>query len=108
MNRAGLEPGERTEFLLRSAEAGERLGGPGSEDLPGLGQATARTRSCDEPLAGCSLEEAQMLARTRLADADLCGSGGHALLTADLDEEAHPRGVPELPEGARCRHTRYR
>jgi len=106
MNRSGPETRQRTEFLFRSAEAGERLSGPGGQNLTRLGQATAATRSLDKPLAGRSLEEAQVLARARLANADLRGSGRDASLASDLDEEAHPRGVPELPEGARCSHTR--
>ena len=108
VDRAGLQAGERAEFFLRGAQAGERLCGAGGEDLPGFGQAAATAGSLDQPLAGGSLEQAQVLARARLADSDRGGSGGDASLPLDLDEQAHPRRVPELAEGARRRHTGYR
>ena len=46
------------------------------------------------------LEQAQMLARGRLTDADRAGCGGHRALPVDLDEQTEPGGVPE--ERERC------
>src|SRR5205823_13297860 len=105
---AGLQACDRTELLSCRSQAGERLGRAGSEHVPGLGEATATTRALDQPLTGGGFEQAQVLARAGLADADRCGRGGDASLPLDLDEKAHPGRVPELVQCARRAHIRYR
>ena len=96
MDRPGLQPCECIELLFAGAEAGECLGGAGGEDLPGLGQVTAAAAAFDESLSGCGLEQAEMLARARLADPDRGGRGRDAALALDLDQQAHASRVPEL------------
>ena len=108
MDGAGLQAGDRTKFLLGGAETGERLGGAGGEHVAGVGEAAAAAGALDQPLAGGRLEQSQMLACTRLVDADLGGGGGDASLPLDFDQEAHPCGVPELAQGACPSHVRYR
>src|SRR5439155_22112812 len=87
---AGLEAGERAEFLLGGPEAGERLGRTPREDTSRVGQAAAAPGPLDQPLAGGRLEQAQVLAGARLADPDRGRCGGDAALPLDLDEQAHP------------------
>jgi len=108
VDRARLQSGERTELLVCRAEAGECLRGPCGEDVACLRQLAAAAAALDEALPGCGLEQAQVLARARLADPDRSGGGGHAPLALDLDEQAHPRRVPELAQRARLSHLRYR
>ena len=98
MDRAGLEAGERPEFLLACRERGECLRGVGREYATSLGQPAAAPIALDESLSGRRLECAQMLARRGLADSDCLGCRGQAAMPVDLDQQAHPRGVPELRE----------
>src|SRR5919202_2790218 len=102
VDRAGLQAGDRSEFLLCCAEAGERLGGAGGEYLAGVSEQTDEAGALDQPLAGGGFEYAQVLAGTRLADADRGGRRRDASLAFDFDQQAHPGGVPELAQGARC------
>ena len=95
VDRPGLEPGERVQLLLAGGERRERLACVRGEHAPGLGQLAAAAVSLDEPLAGGGLEQAQVLARARLSDADGPGGGGNASLPLQLDEQAKTRGVPE-------------
>src|SRR5207253_4190241 len=95
---AYLQAGDRTEFLLGGAEAGERLGGAGGEHVAGVGKAAAAAGALDQPLPGGGLEQTQVLARAGLADADRGRRGGDTSLPLDFDQQAHPSGVPELPQ----------
>jgi hypothetical protein len=63
-----------------------------------LREATATAVSLDEPLPSRRLEETQVLAGGRLADPDRVGRSGDSPLAADLDQEAHPRRIPEKPK----------
>jgi hypothetical protein len=76
--------------------------------VSGVGQAAAATGALDEALTGGCLEQAQVLARARLADTDRGRCGGDASLALDLDQQAHSRRVPELAERRRRNHIRYR
>ena len=75
MNRSRLKPGEGVELLLACSERRERLRSAAGEDAPGLRELAAATVALDEPLPGGKLEEAQVLARARLADPDSNGCG---------------------------------
>src|SRR2546423_10930562 len=68
VDRPGLEPGEGAQLLFGRTESRQCLRSARSENAPGLRQPAAAAASLDEPLAGRGLEEAQVLARARLAD----------------------------------------
>ena len=91
-----------------SAEAGERLGGAGGEHVAGVGEAAAAAGALDQPLPGGGLEQTQVLARAGLADANRGRRGRDTSLPLYFDQEAHPGGVPELPQSTRRGHIRYR
>src|SRR2546430_10437442 len=108
MDGAGLESSQCAELLFGSAEARESLCGPRGEHTTRLGETAAAPGALDELLSCSGLEQAEVLARARLADADRRGSRRDAALPVDLDEQTHPRRVPELSQGARGRHFLYR
>src|SRR5262249_30517104 len=108
MDRAGLQSCDRAELLLCCFEGGKGLGGSCGEHVPRVGEAAAAPCAFDEALARSGLQEPQMLARARLADADRGGGGGDASLSLDFHEQAHSGRVPELVQGGGGRHLCYR
>ena len=100
-----IVPVRRPESDASSSSALARLASAcaarGREDLACLGQAAATSAALDEPLARCGLEQAEMLAGARLPDPDRPRGRRDAAAPSDLDEQAHPRRVPELPEDTR-------
>ena len=95
MDGARLEPGKRAEFLLTGVQGGERLARPRGEQASRLGEAAAAAVAFDQSLPCRRLEQAQVLARGRLADPDAPRGGGDGPLPLDLDEEAKARRIPE-------------
>ena len=51
MDAAGLEAGDRAEFLFGGAEPGECLGGARGEHVPGVGEAALASAAFGQPLA---------------------------------------------------------
>ena len=78
----------------------ERLARPRGEQAARLGEPAAAPVALDQALPRRGLEQAQVLARGRLADADAACSCRHSSLPLDLDEQTEPGGVPE--ERERC------
>jgi len=54
--------------------------------VAGFRELAAPAAALDQPLPGGSLQQAQVLARARLADSDRRGRAGDAPLPLDLDE----------------------
>ena len=100
MDRARLQPRELGQLLLGRAEGRQCLRGTHRENLAGLGQPAAAAVALDEALPRRRLQQPQMLARARLADADLARSRREAAETLDLDEQPHAGRVPESSQ--RC------
>ena len=70
------------------------------DDTTRLGQAAATAVTFDEPLAGSGLEQANVLARGRLADADGARGAGDAPFALESDEQPKARGIPEQRQAA--------
>src|SRR5439155_25382212 len=98
MDRACLEAGEGAELLLACRERGKGLRRMRGEHATSLGQPAAAAVPLDESLSGRSLECAHVLAGRGLPDAYRLGCRGKASVPVDLDQQAHPRRVPELRE----------
>jgi hypothetical protein len=79
------------EFLLSCGQRCKRLACARSKHTPGLGQAAAAAVSLDEPLPRRGFEQAQVLARARLSDADRLRCSRHAFPALDLDKQTQAR-----------------
>ena len=82
-------------FLLSGRQRGERLARTRGKHMARLSQATAATVPLDEPLSSGGFEQAQVLARARLSDANGFRCSRDASPALDLDEQTEAGRIPE-------------
>src|SRR5215218_9423038 len=95
VNRSGVEPGEGMKFLLAGSQRGKRLACARGKHTARLSEAAPAPVPLNEPLSRGSLEEAKVLARTRLSDADGFRGRGNASPPVDLHQQTQTCRIPE-------------
>jgi hypothetical protein len=95
VNRSGVEPGEGMKFLLAGSQRGERLACARGKHAASFGEAAPASVPLDEPLSRGILEEAKVLARTRLSDADGLRGSGDASPALDFHQQTETCRIPE-------------